>query len=96
LLKASAADELACAGEFDVRLLVYSQETLLPAGSPGDPATDYTTAPGLFGALRGCGVRERDDDIPYAGNASEVAVVSNSGKRELQLLWPSVIQINQC
>jgi hypothetical protein len=66
------------AGDFDVRLLVYSKQALLPAGSPGDPAADYTAAPGLIGMFRGCGVREKVDDIPYAGKTPFSYVVDAS------------------
>ena len=55
-------------GSIDVNLIVWSQQTTLPFGAPGDPASDYTTG-GLLAAFNGgCGVRQKNASQPYKGS----------------------------
>jgi hypothetical protein len=62
--------KISCAESFDVRLVVWSANADRPYGTPGDdgnPALDYTSKGGFLGLTGACGVRERNDNMPYKG-----------------------------
>lgn len=61
------------AAGIDVNLIVWGKRVELPFAAPGDPASDYTTG-GVFGVIKGCGVRLNSSARPYKGTTQVTCI----------------------
>lgn len=66
LLNPVCKKESGHADDIEANLIVWDSKVELPFGAPGDPSSDYTTG-GIFGAVKGCGVKEKSTAQPYKG-----------------------------